>query len=60
MVEVRVSPDGVVAQTIPEEVVRARADREARWIAVSWPNGVMTMTLLADEDVADWHVVHRG
>lgn len=58
--EVRLSPDGVIAQTIPEDVVRERADREARWLAVSWPNGQMTMTLLADEDVADWRVLHQG
>lgn len=54
--EVRISDDEPVrvAQLIPGF---PRWDQVERWLCMTAPDGLLTATLLHDDEVADWRVV---
>jgi hypothetical protein len=55
--EIRLGPDGRVAQRLPDRMMRH--DDERCWITWAWPNFQLEVALLTDVDVADWTVLHR-
>jgi hypothetical protein len=60
MIEVRLGPDGWIAQLLPGVALAPRAWAEGRrWLQMSWANGDLQAELLADDQVADWQVIYR-
>jgi len=53
--EVRLSPDGRVAQRLPDEMVTG----DRCWVCWAWPNFQLEVIALTDMDVADWRLLHR-
>lgn len=53
--EVRLAPDGRVAQRLPDQMCHD----ERVWITWAWPNFQLEVAPLADDDVAGWRVLHR-
>lgn len=54
--EVRLSADGLVAQTFPGAF---RAGETRLWLCMTAPHGVMTASLLDESDVAEWRVIWK-
>ncbi|GHH57788.1 hypothetical protein [Lentzea cavernae] len=52
--EARLAPDGRVAFRIHIAISVWDNESEQRWYAVDTPNGQFTVTLLTDEEVAEW------
>lgn len=52
--EVRLSDDHRIAQLFPGFPEK---DQPERWLCMTAPGGLLTATLLSDEDVAGWRVV---
>lgn len=60
MIEVRLGPDGWIAQLMPEVALAPRAWASGqRWLRMSWPDGNLQAELLADDQVADWRVIYH-
>ena len=58
--EIRISPDGRVAQLVPPESIKPEQWANGRrWLCMSWPQGQLQAEMLADDQVADWRVLHR-
>lgn len=55
--EMRVGEDGRVAQLFPLGVF---PEPGRRWLCMSAPEGLLTATLLTDEEVDGWRVVWRA
>lgn len=54
---IRISPTGQVAQRVPDEARNTHmVENKYSWVAFSWPEGQLTMQLMTDDEVADWHV----
>lgn len=60
VIEVRLSPDGWVAQLVPPEAISEEAVAGGkRWLCMSWENALVRASLLTDDEVADWTVIHQ-
>ena len=61
MIEVRLGPDGWIAQLMPAEAISPQAQAEGRrWLQMSWPDGnLVRADLLTDSEVADWRVIYH-
>lgn len=53
MIEVRQHADGRVAVHTPSRVDTLEKG-DCNWLAISWPDNVLHVELLTDEDVRDW------
>lgn len=61
MIEIRLSPDGRIAQLAPIDSLGSAALTEGRrWLCMSWPdNSNLTANLLTDDEVANWQVLYH-
>lgn len=61
MIEVRLSPQGWIAQLVPSEAIAEEAYATGkRWLCMSWPDGTTVRAdLLTDGEVVDWRTIHR-
>lgn len=59
--ELRVAPDGRMARRIPIHVqaeAQKHWSKDFRWLTFGWPEGMLAVELLTDEDVAKWKIAH--
>ncbi|NUR80777.1 MAG: HigA family addiction module antidote protein [Dermatophilaceae bacterium] len=59
MVEVRQHADGTTAVRMPntvDDVVKG----DCNWTAISWPDGILIVRLLTDDEVSDWKPLHAS
>lgn len=60
MIEVRVGPDGWIAQLMPAGVIAPEQWAGGRrWLCMSWPSQSLQAAMLTDDEVADWRVVYH-
>jgi hypothetical protein len=60
MIEVRVSPDGWLAQLMPADVISSeQVAKGRRWLCMTWIESGLGAHLLTDANVADWRVIYR-